>query len=627
VISVVPAPSSPPPALGCEHPGVDGVKTDEALSQGNNAEALSQGNNDDPDTGCCSPRILDVPDHQDEGFGVRASQRSNHEKISTMVNSSSRTMTSVHLALGRYRTKGSKSVLDLEKQLQPPDIVRLRGVVDSPLFTGVASLVVVLHAVFLAIDTNYDLGAGLGSASFAGDCIFTAIYMLELAMRVKAYKHRYVSDPWNIMDMVLVGMSLADIIVVAAALSADPALSVMASFRMMRLLRLARLVRLFRFFKSLWLLVCGLAASMRTVLWAWLLIFLIIYIFGLCFVRIFAPYTCELSEASDEDLKDLDKYFGNVGRAMFSVFQVITLEDWTALAQNASVYEPWTRILFFTILGTCTWGVMHVITAVFVESSLEASSVRSTDLAKKAKEEYHQSCKCLSELFWNIDKSNDGSISKQEYMRALCEPGVREKLNAVGIDRNAASELFDILDIKGTKRLNDAEFVEGILRSCGPAQNKDLISMRCDVWRVEIRLQDEFDRACSFIQKRVQETTDRVEDLRKEVIPVLRRATASLQAIQKADIHSRQPGMEISKSVYSGALSRTQHGQIHSGMYGESAGSAGAGWQPQDVGTIASPQHLRQSHPSPAEVSPEKSSGHEAEDVAPLLIEDVDQPH
>merc|ERR1711977_596635 len=102
----------------------------------------------------------------------------------------------------------------------------------------------------------------------------------------------------------------------------------MASFRMMRLLRLARLVRLFRFFKSLWLLVCGLAASMRTVFWAWLLIYLIIYIFGLCFTRIFAPYTCEISENSSEDLRDLNMYFGKVDRSMFSVFQILTLEDW-----------------------------------------------------------------------------------------------------------------------------------------------------------------------------------------------------------------------------------------------------------------------------------------------------------
>merc|ERR1711912_74512 len=129
-------------------------------------------------------------------------------------------------------------------------------------------------------------------------------------------------------------------------------------------------------------------------------------------------------------------------------------------------------ILFITILGTCTWGVMHVITAVFVETSLEASSVRSIDLAKKAKEEYQQSCQFLCEVFWKADEQNHGSLSKQEYLRVLDEPEVHDRLLAVGIDRNTAADLFDVLDLgdQGTKRLSNAEFVEGILRSCGPAQ-------------------------------------------------------------------------------------------------------------------------------------------------------------
>jgi voltage-gated sodium channel len=229
--------------------------------------------------------------------------------------------------------------------------------------------------------------------------------MLELAIRLQAHRRDFFSNGWNVLDLALVGLAVTDLIVVVAAVSSDSSLSVMAVFRMMRLIRLARLVRLFRFFKSLWLLVCGLAASMRTVFWAWLLIYLIIYIFGLCFTRIFAPYTCELSDDSNEELQDLDKYFGNVGRAMFSVFQTVTLEDWTLLAKNAAVYEPWTRVLFFAILGVCTWGVMHVITAVFVESSLEASSVRSADVAKKAKEEYQESCKYLCEVFFEDEQS------------------------------------------------------------------------------------------------------------------------------------------------------------------------------------------------------------------------------
>lgn len=412
----------------------------------------------------------------------------------------------------------------------------LRHFVDSPWFTTSAIMVVILHSLFLAFDTNYDLGVGIGSVAFVGDAIFTAIYILEMVSRLAAYRQQYFQNSWNLLDLALAVLSVADLIVVAAMNTSDPSLSVVTSLRMLRLLRLARLVRLFRFFKSLWLLVCGLATSLRTVSWAWLLIGLVIYIFGLCFTRIFAPYTCELSGDSNEELQELDTYFGNVWSAFFTVFQVITLEDWTLVAENAAVYEPWTRVLFILILATCTWGVMHVITAVFVESSLEASSVRSFDISKKAKEDYQRSCQLLCEIFSKADEENKGSLSKEEYLKVLDKPEFHDRLISLGIDRNTAEKLFETLDLseQGPKRLNNAEFVEGILRCCGPAQNKDLVSLRCDVWRVEVRLQDELEKACQFINERVQQTTANAQALKEEAGPLLRQARSSLQSQQQS---------------------------------------------------------------------------------------------
>jgi len=317
--------------------------------------------------------------------------------------------------------------------------------------------------------------------------------------------------------------------VVCATSSADPSLSVMASLRMIRLLRLVRLVRVFRFFKPLWLLVCGIAASMRTVFWAWLLINLLIYIFGLCFTRVFSPYTCALDEEGHRPDPELNEYFGNVGRSMFSVFQCLTLEDWIVLADVGARHEPWTRSLFMLILGTCTWGVMHVITAVFVESALEASHVRSIDLAKKAKDEYNETCKKLCEVFWRADADNDGALTKPEFLKALAEPGVVEKLRNLGIDRSSAVTLFDILDLDGSGTLDSSEFVEGVLRSRGPAQNKDVIGMRCDVWRVQLSVQDELERACNFIEAKLRTTMDRVKKLQKEAAPVLQCAAQQMR--------------------------------------------------------------------------------------------------
>merc|ERR1719324_2115043 len=57
-------------------------------------------------------------------------------------------------------------------------------------------------------------------------------------------------------------------------ISGGDGLNVVGAMRILRLARLARIFRLLRFFKELWLLVAGVLDAMRTLIWAWLLMFL-----------------------------------------------------------------------------------------------------------------------------------------------------------------------------------------------------------------------------------------------------------------------------------------------------------------------------------------------------------------
>lgn len=64
-------------------------------------------------------------------------------------------------------------------------------------------------------------------------------------------------------------LSFVDLLVVI--LRGSSSLDVVVSLRLTRLLRLGGLVRLLRFFKPLYLLVTGIMVSLKTVVWAWLL--------------------------------------------------------------------------------------------------------------------------------------------------------------------------------------------------------------------------------------------------------------------------------------------------------------------------------------------------------------------
>merc|ERR1719473_2294555 len=97
--------------------------------------------------------------------------------------------------------------------------------------------------------------------------------------------------------------------------------SEMSAFGVMRVLRVARLARIFRllrFFKELWLLVAGIFDAMRTLFWAWTLITLLIYIFGIFTTRMIGQAHIQVDEIRD--------YFGDVPKSMFTLFQVMTTE-------------------------------------------------------------------------------------------------------------------------------------------------------------------------------------------------------------------------------------------------------------------------------------------------------------
>lgn len=396
----------------------------------------------------------------------------------------------------------------------------LHGVVSRVWFSCLAIVVVSIHSVLLAVETDWDLGSGPGSVPFALDVLFFVWYAVELLLRLGAYGLQFIYDGWNILDFFLVVIALIDL-----ALSSLESTELLVVFRLVSLARLLRLARLFRHIKPLWLLFCGIVTSMRTVVWAWLLMGLVIYIFGLGFARVLEPYTCE--ENSDDGLEETDVqvYFGTVGRAMFSVFQCITLEGWMHVADTAVGYEPWLLPSFFLLLATTSWGVMHVVVAVFVNCALEASSVRSADIAKRTQQENALTLRRLCEVFCIADSDGDGALTKDEFRKVLQDPQVERQLNNVGIDRKWAIDLFDILDLDGSKTLDGAEFVEGVLRSAGHAQNKDVIGLRCDVWRASITTTEAIEQTSQYIQERLERSALQLAALKTMARPVLQRAS------------------------------------------------------------------------------------------------------
>lgn len=391
-------------------------------------------------------------------------------------------------------------------------------VVEHIMFTVIVVLVIAAQSIYLCLD---------GQDGGVVDVLFCSFYIIEQTFRIGAYRAGYFHDVWNLGDLGLTMVTTLDVVLsVFLFPQNDSEFETLVFFRFFRLLRLVTIVRLLRFFKELWLLAANIMTSIRTVFWAWLLMSLLIYIFALVFYRTLKPQTC--LAGSDADGAALLMYFGDLPTTMFTAFQLTTLEDWPDIADICMKHHAWLLALVLLLLVTNTYGVMHVTVAVFVNSALEAGSIRSEDIAKKAQEEHEATCKTLAQVFLEADRDGNGSLSKEEFKKVLENPSMVEKLHGAGLSKMGAAALFDILDIDGSDSLDGAEFVEGVLRSAGSAQNKDLIGVRCDVWRASLTVDEELLRTSSFLERRTKELEAKLLMAHQEASPIFERASQVL---------------------------------------------------------------------------------------------------
>lgn len=489
-----------------------------ALRAGSHESMGSRGSRDDQGSGRKEQQSVDDScDVADDG-GAPAPRRLMASLQELGLTPRSKATSSQKALIQKQRLRSmSKSNLNIKAKSRFP---LLSGwclrIVDHTAFMAAVVLVIFIQSVYMGLEDE---------GSLVVDVLFAAFYFIELAMRLIAYGSDFLKSAFNLMDLGLIVLNFVDLLIVI--IQGSSSLDVMVSLRLTRLLRLGGLVRLLRFFKPLYLLVAGIMVSLKTVVWAWILMSLIIYVFGLVFYRALKPDLCTAGSA-EEDLM-LGTYFGTLSLSVFTVFQITTLEDWPNISDVMAKYQEWLSVMVILLLLLTAYGVMNVTVAIFVNSAMDASSVRSRDIAKKAKEEGEATCKSLQQVFMDADNDGNGTLSKEEFEKAISEKNLLGRLHSAGIDVESAAQLFDILDLDGSGTLDGNEFVEGVLRSRGYAQNKDLVGLRCDVWRANLSVQDEIRLVSLYFEERLLETKEKIQNLKEVAGPVLHRAAEEMR--------------------------------------------------------------------------------------------------
>ncbi|MCE9557861.1 MAG: ion transporter [Armatimonadetes bacterium] len=224
--------------------------------------------------------------------------------------------------------------------------VWLRGLVESAGFNTFIIAVIVLNAVLIGLSTYLSNATALGAITLIEN-VCVGIYLVEIVLRflTRESSRAFFRDGWNVFDLVIVVAAL-----VPASSSVGPIL---------RILRVFRVLRLVKTIPELRLIVTVLVRSIASMKYVTLLAFILYYVYAIIGVKLFGT-----------DGNPMQPYFASIHEAFFSLFRILTGDDWTQmryeLAQGGysvtafTAYQvSWMLIATFLLVNVLVGAVIN----------------------------------------------------------------------------------------------------------------------------------------------------------------------------------------------------------------------------------------------------------------------------
>ena len=208
---------------------------------------------------------------------------------------------------------------------------------------------IVLNSIQLGLDTSSWWHSIAGKFSMLLDKIFIGIFAVEIVLKLLSDKHRFFTKGWNIFDFLVVAI---------AFIPGNGAFSVLRVFRIFRALRLLyRIPRLRIITESLF-------SSIPSIGWICLLLSIWFYICSVISTSLFG--------------KDFPAWFGTIGKSMYSLFQIMTLESWSmGIVRPVMEKFPYAWVLFVPFIVFATYTVMNLFIGIMVSAISAAQEAKN----------------------------------------------------------------------------------------------------------------------------------------------------------------------------------------------------------------------------------------------------------
>jgi voltage-gated sodium channel len=241
---------------------------------------------------------------------------------------------------------GEQEWLDLSRR---PGIARWRlelaRRIESPRVQAWIVAVILINAAILGMETSPQAMQRWGGLLVALDRACLAVFIVELALKLAAYQRYFWRSGWNVFDLLVVAI---------AVVPGSGAWAVLRSLRVLRVLRLLTVIPALRKVVAAFLhSIPGLAGVVAVMA-------IFFYTAGVLATRLFGG--------------DFPEWFGTLGRSLYTLFQIMTLESWSmGIVRPVMASHPWAWAFFVPFIIIATFTILNLFIGIIVSTMQELS--------------------------------------------------------------------------------------------------------------------------------------------------------------------------------------------------------------------------------------------------------------
>ncbi|MBP5604082.1 MAG: ion transporter [Ruminiclostridium sp.] len=238
---------------------------------------------------------------------------------------------------------------------------KLQEFVESSVFQNTILVVIIINSIVLGLQTSPAITASIGGVLEIVDTICLSIFVAEMLLKMVAYKFiGYFKSAWNWFDFIIIATS------VLSGLAVLSSIRILRVFRVFRSLKGLRGFKMITSLKPLQVIIAAIGKSIPGISWTGLLLLIIYYIFSIIGVT-------QFGEAFPD-------WFGDIPKAMYTLFQVMTLESWS-MGISRPVMEAfsyaWAYFVPFVLISS--FVMMNVVVGIVVNAISEVAEINKKE--------------------------------------------------------------------------------------------------------------------------------------------------------------------------------------------------------------------------------------------------------